>query len=94
MFNLGALASISTVLNSMDSAAKDTIEDINKTVTIITSTGTHFLMYMYLSAIFLTLNLEKILRLPNLSTYCERCSLYVYKTRKLASTMFIFYCIL
>eukprot|EP01036_Dinobryon_divergens_P026835 gene26835-35527_t len=38
MFNLGALASISTVLNSMDSAAKETIEDINKTVTIISST--------------------------------------------------------
>ncbi len=39
MFNLGALAS--TVLNSMDSAAKETIEDINKTVTIIASPGTY-----------------------------------------------------
>lgn len=38
MFNLGALAS--NVLNSMDSAAKETIEDINKTVTIaITNNG-------------------------------------------------------
>ena len=42
MFNLGALASISTVLNSMDSAAKETIEDINKTVTIIASNGHNF----------------------------------------------------
>ena len=44
MFNLGALASISTVLNSMDSAAKETIEDINKTVTIIASNGHNFIV--------------------------------------------------